>query len=343
MQKKQRVTNAFSHRESDIIPYSVDFTILEKEKLDRYFGDPSFEKGIGNHIHCAEWTPEQTEVPGNPGHFRDFFGVVWNKSGPDKDIGVVDTPLIRNPDMGEYAFPRVDYDALDRFYRQQLEENNDKFIISSFGFSLFERAWTLRGMENLLSDMVLEPDFTHALFEAICSFNLNVINFSLEYPFDGIYFGDDWGQQRGLIMGPALWREYIKPYLKRMYAPCKEKGRFIAQHSCGDIHEIFPDVIDIGLDCYNTFQPEIYDIGQIKKEYGRDLSFWGAISTQTLLPFATPEKVRSETARIMEILGKDGGYVAAPTHAVPYDVPCENVEAMLDVFRNQDKYLGVKA
>ena len=165
------------------------------------------------------------------------------------------------------------------------------------------------------------------------------MDIALAYPFDGFYFGDDWGQQSGLIMGPNYWRRFIKPRMKRLYEKAKAKGLFIVQHSCGDIHELFPDLIGIGLDCYQTFQPEIYDIETIKREYGRDLAFWGGISTQRLLPFASPEKIRTETARIMRIMGKDGGYIAAPTHAVPGDVPAEHIEAMFDVFLHQEKYL----
>ena len=84
-----------------------------------------------------------------------------------------------------------------------------------------------------------------------------------------------------------------------------------------------------------TFQPEIYDIRAVKREFGRDLSFWGGISTQKLLPCATPEQVKEETRRLMDILARDGGYIAAPTHAVPGDVPPENILAMLEVFHAQ--------
>lgn len=339
MNRKQRVRLALQHQETDIIPHFADFTIPEAEKLAAYFGDPHFQDKIGNHIASAEWIPPQEPVPGKPGFFRDFFGSVWNRSGPDKDIGVVDQYLIQEPGLSSFSFPEVDFEKLDLFYRKKLAESEGQFVMAAFGFSLFERAWVLRGMEDLLADMVLEPKAAESLFESICEYNLSILHFTLNYPFDGVYFGDDWGQQRGLIMGPGLWRKFIKPRLKQMYAPCKAKGKFVLAHCCGDISEIFPDLIEVGLDCYLTFQPEIYDIRAVKKQYGNDLSFWGGISTQTLLPFGTPEFVKKETARIMGIMGKGGGYIAAPTHAVPYDVPCENVEAMLHVFQNQKQYL----
>lgn len=150
-----------------------------------------------------------------------------------------------------------------------------------------------------------------------------------------MYFGDDWGQQKGLMMGAENWRKFIKPVMKKMYQKAKYNGKYVLQHSCGDISEIFPDLIEIGLDCYQTFQPEIYDIQKIKQEFGNDLCFQGGISTQRLLPYAATDVIKSETKRIMDIMGKNGGYIAAPTHAMPHDVPPQNVMAMLEVFENQ--------
>ena len=101
------------------------------------------------------------------------------------------------------------------------------------------------------------------------------MDIALEYDFDGIYFGDDWGQQHGLIMGLEHWRHYIKPQMARLYKKVKDKRLFAFQHSCGDCHELFPDLIESGLDCYQTFQPEVYDVREMKKLYGDRLAFWG--------------------------------------------------------------------
>jgi uroporphyrinogen decarboxylase len=136
-------------------------------------------------------------------------------------------------------------------------------------------------------------------------------------------------------MGPAYWRKYIKPRMKTMFERVRNAGKKVLHHSCGDIHEILPDLIEIGLDVYQTFQPEIYDIKKIKKEYGKDLAFWGGISTQTLLPYASVDEVKRVINETISILGENGGYIAAPTHAVPYDVPPENIVAMIEAFQNQ--------
>ena len=182
-------------------------------------------------------------------------------------------------------------------------------------------------------DFLLEPEFVHKLMDKICQYNLKVIEIATQYPIDGVYFGDDWGQQKGTIMGVTHWREFIKPYLAKMYGAVKAKGKFVCQHSCGDISELFDDVIEVGLDIYNTFQPEIYDIEKVKEQYGDRLTFFGGVSTQFVLPNGTPDDVRAETERLISVMSKNGGYIAAPTHCVPDDVPVENILAFLEVVK----------
>jgi uroporphyrinogen decarboxylase len=218
-------------------------------------------------------------------------------------------------------------------------QNPDRFQVFSLGFSMFERAWSLLTMPETLIAMIASPKELDGLLENICDYNMEVIDAALAKGFDCVLIGDDWGQQKGMIMGAPHWRRFIKPHMKRMFERIKSAGKIAALHSCGDIHEVFPDLIDIGLDVYQTFQPEIYDIERVKAEFGGDLAFWGGISTQQLLPFATPERVKSEAVRIIRIMSKGGGYIAAPTHQVPGDIPPENMEALVDVFMNQDQYL----
>jgi uroporphyrinogen decarboxylase len=368
----------------------VGFTQKEHEIYAAYTGDADFASKIGNHSSGSSYsgfTPGKSgPVAGKPDHVADDFGVVWNRS-VDKDIGVIEDFVLKEPDLAAFNPPPIYEDIIRAGYEKIFNKrgagdgaggdasdggndstgaggsargggnvntgaedgaggggspelaDDETFKHGSVGFSMFERAWTLRGMEHFLIDMLTEPDFAHGLLDAICEFNLKIVEIGLSYNVDGFYFGDDWGQQKGLIMGPELWRKYIKPRMARLYGAVKSKGKFVIQHSCGDITAIFSDLIEIGLDCYQTFQPEIYDIRAVKREYGRDLSFWGGISTQRLLPFASPAEVKDKTVEIMRIMGKGGGYLAAPTHAIPGDVPPENVEAMLEVFQNQDRYL----
>ncbi|MDF2590538.1 MAG: hypothetical protein K0S75_4 [Clostridia bacterium] len=335
MTRKERVIKALQHEETDKVPYFCEFTDQARENMEAYFGTSSFEKDWGLHLHYTQYWGWPTEVQDQPEHFKDEFGAVWNRSGADKDIGVIDHPLILDLEDYHYEFPEVNEKRLRKEYEELIATKEDKFTIAGIGFSMFERSWSLMGMENVLMNMIMCPDELENLYDRICDYNLKIIDIILEYDVDGVYFGDDWGQQKGLIMGPAHWRRFIKPRMKRMYDRVKSKGKYVVQHSCGDLHEIFPDLIEIGLDCYQTFQPEIYDITSIKKQYGKNLTIWGGISTQQLLPYATPDKVKEETLRIMEIMSQGGGYIAAPTHAVPFDVPPQNIEAMMEVFINQ--------
>ena len=199
------------------------------------------------------------------------------------------------------------------------------------GFSLYERLWPLQGIEQPLEDFLLEPEFIDEVLDGIVEYNCKVVDIVAQYPIDCIFYGDDWGQQQGLIMGYPLWKRFIKPRLKKMYDHVKKYGMYVAQHSCGDCRQVFPDLVELGLDIYNTFQPEVYDIVDFKERFGKDLTFYGAISTQKILPFKTPEEVKAEMHRIMDILGKDGGYILAPTHAMPGDIPEENVLAFQHV------------
>jgi len=336
MTNKRRVINAIHHKETDFAPYSLGFTKQEHKRVADYLNDMDFDKKINNHISNVYYDGWPKEIERRPGYFRDDFGVTWNRNGADKDIGVIEGFVIPEPAIGDYKFPEIDEQKLRRRIIALTKERSDNFTIANIGFSMFERAWSMRGMENFLVDMIAEPEFADEFLDEITNFNLKIIDLAMEYDIDGMMLGDDWGQQSGLIMGPVLWRRFIKPRMAKMYRRVKDSGKFVLQHSCGDIHEIFPDLVEIGLDVYQTFQPEIYDIKAVKAEFGNSLTFWGGISAQRLLPFASTDEVRRVTKETIDIMRAGGGYIAGPTHAVPGDVPPENAVAMLDVFANQN-------
>ena len=338
MNRRNIVIDALNHRDTKPVPYTLDLTTQARDRLIAFTGDDSIEGKIGSFMAGVYYSGRPKEITGRPGYFRDDYGVIWNRNGADKDIGVIEGFVIEDPENDNYEFPAVD----TQWFRKELEElvslDTDQFKVANFGFTMFERCWTLMGMENVLTYMITCPDALENFFDRLCEFWLPLIDIALEYDIDAVEFGDDWGQQHGLIMGPEYWRRFIKPRMARLYERAKKKGKYVLQHSCGDCHEIFPDLIEIGLDCYQTFQPEIYDIEKIKKLYGDKLCFWGAISTQQCLPRMSPDQVRKEIVRIACILSKGGGYIMAPTHSVPGDVKPENILAMLDVFKNQDEY-----
>jgi uroporphyrinogen decarboxylase len=328
---RERVLTTLRHEQPDVAPWQIDLTIDAYQYTAQYLGVDDLEPLLGNHLAICE-DGGFAEV--RPSYWQDQFGVVWNRT-IDRDIGNVDAYLLPEPTLAGYTFPTPDHAANAARIARQMERYPGRFHAAGVGFSMFERAWTLRGMENLLTDMILHPAFVDELMDRILEYNLQVIDQMLELPVDCVRFGDDWGQQSGLIMGPRLWRRFVKPRVAAMYARAKEGGRYVMQHSCGAIQELFPDLIDMGLDIFNTFQPEVMDVEAIKREYGAHLTFYGGISTQQVLPRVGPDEVRAVVRRMIATIGSNGGYVVAPTHAIPRDVPPENIVALLEEVRAQ--------
>ncbi|GAH75845.1 unnamed protein product, partial [marine sediment metagenome] len=181
------------------------------------------------------------------------------------------------------------------------------------------------------------PAFVHELLNAIADYNIAQIREALKYDIDAVYFGDDWGQQSGLQMGPHIWRQFIYPVLKRMYATAGEAGKYVMIHSCGDVAELFGDLIAIGLDCFNPFQPEVMDVFSLIEQYRGRLVFYGGLSTQCTLPHGSPEDVRRESLRLLAC-GREGGYIFSPAHDVEGDVPLQNMLAFIEAARSQPGY-----
>ena len=339
MTRREIVIEAFNHKNTNPIPYTVGLTGQAVQAMRMAGKDHVLKDDSGGFIKGTYYDGWPSPIPGRPGYFRDDFGVIWNRNGADKDIGVIDGFIVGSPDQQKYTFPQVDMQKFRKNIEEMIAGRGDRFIIMNFGFTLFERAWTLMGMENLLMYMIEYPEELEVFFDDICDFFLELVDVALEYDIDGVFFGDDWGQQRGLIMGPEHWRRFIKPRMARLYARVKSKGLFVLQHSCGDCRDIFTDLLDIGLDCYQTFQPEIYPVAEMKKKYGDHISFWGGVSTQCCLPLMSPADVQKEIVKIIKTAGTNGGLIIAPTHSIPHDVPVDNILAMLEVFQNQDKFL----
>jgi uroporphyrinogen decarboxylase len=325
---KERVQLALSHRQPDIIPYQFSFTRPAAQKMTEAWGKDYADR-LGNHLIYAEAIPSDGWQEITPDFWRDEWGVVWNRT-VDKDIGVPDGDVLPEPSLEGFSAP--DPDAPGRFdaLKETLAQHGDRFVLFAIGFSLFERAWALRGMERFLMDLVLHPDFAGALLDTIADYDLALIERALAQPIDAVHLGDDWGQQRGLIMGPVHWRRTIKSRLARIVDRVKKDGRRVSIHSCGDITAILPDLMEIGVDLVNPFQPDIMDVYAIKARHGNRLSFWGGLSVQHLLPHGTPGQVRAEVRRLIREVGAGGGYILAPSHDIPGDVPVENMIAAIE-------------
>jgi uroporphyrinogen decarboxylase len=316
-------------------PWSFKFTQEAEALLVEHYGTNDIETAVDNHIvRLGSDIGFFEEIEKD--QFCDVFGVVWDRT-VDKDIGIVKGQILGQPVISNYEFP----DPLDSRFFKNMEEkiaaHPDCFRLFEIGFSLYERAWSLRGMENLMMDFIEHPEFVHELFTLIADYNIAQVKEALKYDIDAVYFGDDWGQQHGLIMGPHFWREFILPQLKRMYGVVRDAGKYVFIHSCGDVDELFEDLIDAGLDCFNPFQPEVMDVYSLLDQYRGRLAFHGGLSIQKTLPFGTVEEVESESLRLLQA-GRRGGLVFSPSHAVESDTSLENILAFINMAKNQAGY-----
>jgi uroporphyrinogen decarboxylase len=334
MTPRERVVAAIRHGQPDKVPYHITFTEPAREKMVNYYGDPDFESTLGNCLHILRTRLPERPVPGKAGIWEDEFGVHWDRN-IDPDIGTVCNRRVTPPSLKEYRFPDPEAPARFAHFPAALEDRAGRFTLATIGFTLFERAWTLAGMENVLMAMLDDKPFANELLDRILEYDLALTRKALSFDIDGMRFGDDWGQQRGLIMGPVLWREFIAPRIARLYGAVKSAGKRVFIHSCGKVEELFPDLIACGVDVFNPFQPEVMDVEEVKRRYGSEITFFGGISTQKTLPFGSTAQVREEVRRLIEKVGAGGGYIAAPAHDVPADAKPENVAAMIEVLRDQ--------
>lgn len=332
MTNRERVKAAISHKESDRLPVSFDLTQRALEKICAYYRiqPDEFKPFINDSLdYVGIIAPEgKSRMEGNV--YINEFGVEFDMSDKNRnmgDWGDIRFSPISEPTLAGYDFPRRDPSRYRHWDVSAMEASNNYQILAIEG--LFDVAWHMTGFEDFMYYMAGEEAFAAELLDRALEFNIGLIE-TAPAVADGVRFGEDWGLQKGLMMGGTLWRRLLKPRLKEMYAAARKKGLDVFIHSCGDISELFPDLIEIGVQVINPIQPEAMDVEFLKREYGRDIALYGGVSCQHTLPLGTPEELKRECERLRDTLGRGGGYIFGPSGAIPTDAKIENLIVLIE-------------
>lgn len=360
--RRERVLAAINHQEPDYVPYGLHAVPAVWEKVRLHYGLADHLEAmafIGNHIvkigsdfNYNPWAADVGKVEltpsGGPVHtdadregllHTDEFGCVWDRRGSLPHP--VAYPLGDTPDDELMAALRA-YPMPDPYHAGRFDSavkladryRGDLFVFGKLGMCLFERAWSIRGMDRILVDMLERPEFVEGLLDRILyEWNLPIIDQQLAIGVDGFYFAEDWGSETSLLFSPKLWRRFIKPRLALMYERCRQAGVVVGQHSDGAVGGLFPDLVEIGLQVFNPLSPTIMNPAEYKAKWGNRLTFYGGIDVERLMPFGTPAEVRRAVRSMAETMGRGGGYILQTSHTCLEDVPMENIVAFIEEVR----------
>lgn len=339
MTAKELVRAALRHEETERIPCNFMFSPPAETTLGRHYGTDDLQGHLdcNVYLYAAVGKPLYALPEDYGPRVTDEFGVVWTTSNLDRGCPV--GRAVSGPTLEGYEFP----DPLDTKRWEPVaaaaEKHPDQFHLAFIG-DLWERAHFMRGIENLLLDLHTAPVFVHDLLDGICEYNLAMLEGMLRFRPDGVIISDDYGFQNRLMMSPQDWRTFVRPRLARMLDASKAQGLVTALHTCGNVTLIVPDLIEMGLDILHPIQPEAMDVFALKREFGRDITLWGGISTQQTLALGTPEEVRDEVNLKASVLGEGGGYILEPGITIQADVSLENMVALVETARGYRRPSG---
>lgn len=360
MTPKDRVKKAINHQQPDRPPVFATLTPQVAESLSKHLGlkyEEPIDSLLSTRISHMELLTQlgndcvgiAATAPKDRPTTTDQDGIITNEWGMKfKNQGMYNEfyefPLANVKSVEEiehYPFPDPFGEGRFDLAEATVKKYGNQYaVVGDLETAIFETSWYLTGLDRLLMDLLLEETYLMKLMDKVMEINLITGKKLIEMGSDILWAGDDFGTQNGMIMDPETWRKHFKPRIKYMFDEFRKVNPDIkiAWHSCGSILGIIPDFIEIGLDILNPIQPlaKGMEPGYLKKTYGKDLVFFGGIDVQELLPYSTPQKIKDEVKRIAEILGKDGGFIAAPAHNIQPDTPVENVLAMFEALREME-------
>ena len=338
--KRSLVLDAIAHRDTGRIPYSMLFEPTIGRELAAHYRVQSMDEvidsavgWIGNTLPGARLT--ELGLLAN-GQYTDEWGICWEGVGDTR--GQVKTAPIAEPSLVGYRFPEQLPDEIVGNMKAKADASPDRYRVAKLG-ALWEQATFLRSMEELLMDLIANPDFVHELLDRILDVLLaNVELYRKMLPLDCMWLSDDYGSQAGLLMSPEFWRRFIRPRLERLCDAVHAAGCHFVLHSDGAIGPVVPDVVDLGVDILHPVQAECVDVLKVKRRYGEQITMWGGYGTQGTLVFGTPDDVRREVNEVCDALGAGGGFILTPgLSMIQNGVPVENAAAFIEAARERER------
>jgi uroporphyrinogen decarboxylase len=216
-------------------------------------------------------------------------------------------------------------------------EKREKVNVLGMACTLFEDSWYLRGMEELMEDLIEGNPVGDWLLDYMTERSISVVRAYAQAGVDVVLLGDDIGTQQAMLMAPDFWRRHLKPRLARVIRAVRESATgetWIMYHSDGNIEPVIPELFEMGVDILNPVQPECLDVPGILRRYRDKGAFWGMIGTQTTMPYGRPDDVRNAVAQLVDLAREGIRVVCAPTHVIEPDVPFDNLMTLVKTCRN---------
>lgn len=355
MNKRENLLRALRRDHPASVPFDMDLCPSQLENLKKRIGTEDFREYYDFAYRYVELNPTRLHTDFSP-YYEGVEGKLeplnWNPEwgvmgiyGSTAHFQHMLHPMQNFTDIQQILdYPLPDFDADYRW--EGVAERNLQLIEKGYAtlafmeMTIFEVAWYLRGMEELMLGFYEDPEFNACLLDVLTDLRVEMAKRYAKAHTDVLMLGDDVSTQLDMMMSPDLWRRELKPRLKRVIdaAKAEKPDILIFYHGDGNLSAIVEDLIEIGVDVLNPIQPECVDPFELKRRYGDRLSFWGGIGTQTTMPFGTREEIFRVCEKLIREVGKGGGFVLAPTHTLEPEVPWENIEAFLDAVEQFGKY-----
>ncbi len=337
MTPREAVLEQIHHRETSPVPFTLGFEGDVGERLDAHYGGGEWRRRLTRYIVGVGGIPTMAKETIRDGLERDRFGSTWRV---DRRPFHLEEPALKQPSFDGYDFPTpADFanPGLIGGAAKAMREHPDSFTTIGCGWGLWENCWGIRGFENALIDCVAEEDFFVELLDKLTELFLGHVAQCADVPADAVMFGDDWGDQRGVIVGPERWRKFFKPRYARIYEAVHAQGKLVVSHCCGSVADIMGDMVEIGLDVLESVQPEARGMNpyELKRRWSDKITFWGCLGSQSTIPFGTPAEIHAEVAHLCREMGRGGGYILCPAKSLQPETPTANAVAVVEAFTRQ--------